>query len=102
MNKSLFLVLTIPLVLSGCYVPTVIRTKSRLNTGKISIFIAEKSCENKGKGYSDKESFEKAFWSIRQEKFARTRLNRNTLIKMTKQELEKCGINLRNIIIESN
>ena len=54
MNQKFFLVLSIPLLLSGCYLPTAIR------------------------------------------------INRNILVKKTRQALEKCGVNLKNIIIESN
>ena len=102
MNQKFFLVLSIPLLLSGCYLPTAIRINSRLNEDKMASFIANKTCKNKAKGLSDKESFDKALLSFSKEKIANRRINRNTLVKKTRQELEKCGVNLKNIILESN
>ena len=102
MNQKFFLVLSIPLLLSGCYLPTAIRINSRLNEDKMASFIANNACKNKAKGLSDKESFDKAFLSFSKEKIAHRRINRNILVKKTRQALEKCGVNLKNIIIESN
>ena len=65
-------------------------------------FIANKTCKNKAKGLSDKESLDKALFSFSKEKIANKRINRNTLVKETGQALEKYGTNLKNIILESN
>ena len=102
MNQKFFLVLSIPLLLSGCYLPTAIRINSRLIEDKMASFIANKTCKNKAKGLSDKESFDNALLSFSREKIANRRINRNTLVKKTRQALEKCGVNLKNIILESN
>ena len=102
MNQKFFLVLSISLLLSGCYLPTVIRINNRLNENKMASFIANKTCKNKAKGLSDKESLDKALLSFSKEKIANKRINRNTLVKKTRQALEKCGVNLKNIILESN
>ena len=102
MNQKSFLVLSITLLLSGCYLPTAIRINSRLNEDKMASFIANNACKNKAKGLSDKESFDKAFLSFSKEKIAHRRINRNILVKKTRQALEKCGVNLKNIILESN
>ena len=102
MNQKFFLVLSITLLLSGCYLPTAIRLNNRLNEDKMASFIAEKTCKNKAKGLTDKESFDKALWNFSKEKISNRRINRNSLAKKTWKALEKCGINLKNIILESN
>ena len=89
-----FLLITIPIFfLSGCYLPTAIRIKSNLDSGKIASIIAEKACEFKSKGYSDKESFDKALLFFTKAKMANTRINGSTLKKKTFKEVAKCGIN---------
>ena len=98
-----FLLVTIPIFfLSGCYLPTAIRIKSNLDSGKIASIIAEKACELKSQGYSDKESFEKAILFFSNDKMAKTRINRNILKKKTSKELAMCGINLGKINSDSN
>ena len=60
---------------------TAIRIKSRLDSDKIAIIIAEKACKNKANGHGDKDSFDKALLSFSKENIAHTRTNRNILIK---------------------
>ncbi len=95
MKIRFLIAFTIPLLLSGCYLPTAIRIKSRLDSDKIASIIAEKACKNKANGYADKDSFDKALLSFSKENIAQTRTNRNILIKITRQKLEKCGIDLK-------
>ncbi len=102
MNPKFFLVLSIPLLHSGCYLPTTTRINSRLNVDKMASFIANKTCKNKTKRLFDKESFDKALLIFSREKIANRRINRITLVKKAWQALEKCGVNLKNIILESN
>ena len=101
MNIRFLFAFTIPLLLSGCYLPTAIRIKSNLDSGKIASIIAEKACELKSQGYSDKESFEKAILFFSNDKMAKTRINRNILKKKTSKELAMCGINLGKINYDS-
>ena len=97
-----FLLVTIPIIfLSGCYLPTAIRIKSSLDSGKIASIIADKACQFKSEGYSDKESFDKALLFFSNDKMANSRINRSTLNKKTGKELAMCGINLKKIISDS-
>ena len=97
-----FLLITIPIFfLTGCYLPTAIRIKSNLDSSKIASIIADKACEFKSKGYSDKESFDKALLFFSKDKMANSRINRNTLNKKTGQKLASCGINLGKINSDS-
>ena len=101
MNIRFLFAFTIPLLLSGCYLPTAIRIKSNLDSGKIASIITEKACQFKSEGYSDKESFDKALLFFSKDKMSNSRINRNTLNKKTGQELANCGINFENMITDS-